>query len=867
MTTIAILGGDFEILFDDETVGSATTGMKMVRRATGASETVYTSRALYSDIAASTDEFTAMGFKNPMLPVTPNAYTMENFFFIPRSSTEYLKEGAITCDWTIASTEGILRKEYTESVPFVPGDIGDLVTETTSGDTGTLLDYEVEPDGTTILWIRPDDAATDIFALTTAVTSAGTGVASASVAATNGESLYSSIQAIGSVPTATEVYLVQDRQKIGTSADNTAFQFWATDPTLSLGIIDILLRVKTAGVDVADGDVEVFSRRYTSLYDNFRLNVIAGGRSALPLASAPDINNTTGYLRATLSGASGTWDVGNHWYIGASYAAATAKGVITVGGSGATPTIEYYLIGDLTDISNTTITEYDPVAAGDGDASATGSGASSANLLGPTDATAGEGGTVTITLGKVAGIDHDGDGNNEEYSVVVNCQTDVVIAKVYERLKYVTRRGATATELFGAGVNMPGESYRGMDGVLEWDATSGAQTQGDDLLLSTGGTWTARLMSYNATATPDTYITVMDQQTSIDLVLNDNVADDESANTVTIAGDGSLGINTVASVKSSPFGTFTGSQIFGARGIAFTGIDQNPQAYIAQDDLGNLLTPPNTVTITVNTTIALDRILVARDAGGASPTGVIDKDQFGGIETPAASYNRVADREIRGAAAGDTEIPASGTVRVVLTTLNEEHRYRYVSRTIATNATFTLVDQSGNEGTGVTTPSTPDANGNATLTDTTATFTTGPAVEVGDLVRNTTITKRDQVWEVTGNITATTLGVRWLYGPKSAAQDWDNTDTYEINAIVGNHDDGTTPTNYATSDNLYDTIIDEEATGSSVNTTLVKTPASDYAVVMTARQGKVILPFTINPSVDDNGMTQSVVRTTDTIAQ
>ena len=42
MTTIPILGGDYEVLMDDETVGgNAVTGMRMVRRAAGAGTTVY----------------------------------------------------------------------------------------------------------------------------------------------------------------------------------------------------------------------------------------------------------------------------------------------------------------------------------------------------------------------------------------------------------------------------------------------------------------------------------------------------------------------------------------------------------------------------------------------------------------------------------------------------------------------------------------------------------------------------------------------------------------------------------------------------------------------------------------------------------
>jgi len=293
MTTLTILNDDWEILFDDETVGTQTgsAGMKMVRRTSGAAETIYTTNALYSAIADAADEFQAMGFQNPMLPVTPNAYTMENEYFIPRQATEYLKQGAIEADWTVTAGAGVYRKSY-GSVTQAPvaSDIGRQVTEATSSDTGTLLDYEVEPDGTTILWIRPDTSG-DTFALSTALTTTGDGGAmnvTGDAAATSGTSLWSSIQVIGSVPTASEVYVVQDRQKMTDWEGN--FQWWATDPTLALGIIDILVRVKNAGVTIAGGDVEVFARRYTSLYDNFRLNVVTGGRSALPLASAPDIN-------------------------------------------------------------------------------------------------------------------------------------------------------------------------------------------------------------------------------------------------------------------------------------------------------------------------------------------------------------------------------------------------------------------------------------------------------------------------------------------------------------------------------------------------------------------------------------------------
>ncbi|MHC4736559.1 MAG: hypothetical protein ACYTDW_19195 [Planctomycetota bacterium] len=473
MSSISILGGDFEILFDDENNQNggtlAVAGMRTIRRSSGASDTVYTTNQLYSAVADAADEFVAMGFRNPMLPVTPNAYTMENQYFIPRSSTQYLKEGAITADWSLTGTvvgDGVVKVNYVDNISFVSGDIGRQVTQAGTGHTGTLLDFDIDQDGSLAAWIRPDDPATDTFSGTGVISvtgDGGTGASTSSTAGVNGEHIFSAIQAIGSVPTATEVYLIQDRQKV--SSWNDSFQWWATDTTASLGIISILIQVKDSGTLIADGDVEVFARRYTALYDNFRLNVAGGGFSALPLASAPDINNTTGYRTFTgdtLTG-SGTFTVGNGIYDASagSFANATKKGVITaVSGTTTEPVIEYYLVGDLTDfVVSDTIQEYDYDAAADGDASIAGAGilAPSNTSGGPADASAGEGGTVTITLDHTD-VDHDGNGTPEPYSITVDCQSNVPIAKVYERIKYVTRRGQDNT-FWVTTCSMPGTGW------------------------------------------------------------------------------------------------------------------------------------------------------------------------------------------------------------------------------------------------------------------------------------------------------------------------------------------------------------------------------------------------------------------------
>lgn len=882
MTTIAILGGDFEVLLADETTGTAGTnaGLRMVRRASGAGETVYTTNQLYSAVAEVTDDFIAMGFKNPMLPVTPNAYTMENYYFIPRSSTEYLKEGAITADWTLAAPNsdsdgnGVIRIPYSGGTNFIASDVGKQVTDAV--DTGTLLDFEIEPDGTTVAWVRPNDSTPgtgDLFdtgsGTLSVVADGGTGAATITGAGTSGITQFSAIQAIGSVPTATEVYVVQNRAKLADATTNT-FQWWATDTQVSLGIISILVRVRNSGTLIADGDVEVFARRYTSLYDNFRLNVSGGGFSALPLASAPDINNTTGYFSAVLSGSSGTWDVGSGIYVGASWAAATAKGVITSGGTGTTPTLEYYLVGDLTTIDNTNaVTEYVFATGIDGDAAGTINGVPSDTSGGPTDATSGQGGTVTVTLGEVL-ADHDGDSTNEPYSVTVNAQSNVPIAKVYERLKYITRRGADEAALFGSGTEVPGETYRGLQATLEYDASTGTMTDGDSVTITARTNFSARLLAQCGGYTTD-HITLTDIQTSLTSAQpadDDVILDEAGGDDVTLHAGGTVGLRFLTSPKSAPFGTFTGSQIFGAPGIYY----QNPagtdtQAYILTDNLGDLRTPPNTVSFTVENTRAGDRIFVARDTG---TSGVIDKDQFGGIATGTLGGTSIT---VTGTI--DSEVPESGYVRVVSTAagtgLLQEHRYRYSSRTTGASGVFTLTAPTTATGT-ITTDGTPDADGIATLTDSGASFQGASPVVVGDLIRITNNAKTTHVWEVLAVTSGTALSCKQLYGPLDATQDFDDAtpgpaDTYEINRLIGDH---TTPTNYSTSDQLFDLILDvEEITGTdgspgSEQNTFVQ--STSFNVVVNVRQGKTILPFTQNAAVGASGGSVTVVRQDDTIA-
>ena len=61
-------------------------------------------------------------------------------------------------------------------------------------------------------------------------------------------------------------------------------------------------------------------------------------------------------------------------------------------------------------------------------------------------------------------------------------------------------------------------------------------------------------------------------------------------------------------------------------------------------------------------------------------------------------------------------------------------------------------------------------------------------------------------------------------------------------------------------------ILDLEASGTSVSNTFTKTLSSNFGVVVNVRQGKVILPFTLNQTQGDGSTTVTVVRQPDNIA-
>jgi hypothetical protein len=814
MSSIDILSGEWRIEFDDEkATATPTVGLKKITHISGTG--VVTANALYSAVADAMDELLSMDDENPMLPTTPNAYTLENGYFMDNLSTNFVSGGAISSvDWA----NQIWCKVVTGGTPFEIGDIGRQVLEVASTDTGILLDFETLPDGTDVIWVRGETAG-DVFDSTSGLIhvtgDGGAGTRTCSVVATTGEQLWSNVNVIGGIDgwgaNTAEVYVVQNRIKLT--------QWWTTDPTASGGIIDILVRANdslaAAFPVIALGIAEVFNRRYGSLYDNFALDISAGGTNSLPLATGPDLNNTTGYWASDW--ASGT---GTAMLVGDLLTDTTNAGrfgiCTAVVDSGATGTFEWFLVGDLVNFTN-----------GDGITSSDEAGNNRVCVLnnvpaaatdGPTDVTGGAGGTVTVEYG-INDVDHDGDGNTEPYSVTVDAQGNVSTEEVYERMKYITRRGADASDLFTTlQTTENGETFRGLQMQAQTGAV-GTFTEGDDIsnFTEATGIQAGIVLGVNSS---ETYVTLTD--TSGAFTTADDLRD-ESADSVIISGTPDV----ISPVKAAPFGSLAGGIIFGSRGIVYI----NPASGDAQDarltdDNGVPRNPPNTVSVEITNLVDQDVVFVADDTGSA---GVIDKDRFTGI---AAASVRDTIITVQGTIDGD--VPAVGFVRVVDTVVpNVEHRYRYASRT---STVFTLVQYTGTD-TGGSTTQIIDAGGGFDAKD----------IIFGDRCYNVDDTELATVISQDNDTTITTTTV--------VGWGSDEYDIGRINIV------------YTTADNLYAPILDrrvEAADSDTISNSLVQT--SSFGIIVNVRQGKIILPFTQNTTVEASGRSLSTIRTDDTIA-
>lgn len=388
---------------------------------------IYTVNALYSYLQNTFDELEQMDDTIPMSAQTPTEYTLINGWFVDERSFKFLKTGAVQTSGHLNEVQ--ILKLDTVTVDPVASDIGKQVKDDTV-EIGPLLAYEIDPYGadTGKWWIRTGSgtAIADNSAMTI---TAGTGAGTASADSVDGENLWPNIYTLGSIEEDDnqQIYIEQDGSRLVSGSE------WWPESGSGTRHIDVLIKTKEAGTEINNGQITVFLRHYPSggnadLYDHFGIDLTAGGRNAVPLATSPDINNTTptttvdDYTDITIAFVNGTvayssisgsftnletvtWSGGSGIFL--KQTTTTGAGTMTIGN----------VSGDNGPLNTETIT-----------------GSTSGKT-----ATASADMAHAYTMAK--NFEQGADFN---YSVIIGCATRV-LSQIYEYFKYVTRIGSTYT--------------------------------------------------------------------------------------------------------------------------------------------------------------------------------------------------------------------------------------------------------------------------------------------------------------------------------------------------------------------------------------------------------------------------------------
>jgi hypothetical protein len=697
-----------------------------------AGTTVYSVNALYSYLMDTFDEQGQLDDSVPMSAQTPTAYTMINGWHIDDESVKYLYGGAIE---TSGYKQGVAPDSPTGIrvltfaaggyVSCVPGDRGLPVVGAVTTDSGKLLAYN----NTTRKWWVRSDATDDNFDQVEAITiTGGTGGGTTAGASGTGEELYSNLYTLGTISSTPypQIYIFQSGAKIAE---------WSTLTNWDRGHIDILVKVKEVGVLISLGVVNVFARQETTLFDNFEIDLSAGGRNAVPLSTANDLNNGTGeyylFYDAEVAAFSTMHQIVTGGTSGAKaeLIAATdwgTEGVLTLVDVQGTFTNNEGITGsvDGNAVVNGTLGDtyllYD-AEGGDftvGQVLTGGTSGAKRNIVGLQD----DGVTGKLNL-KVRGSPTTADylayANNEAITdpvtgaalangnstTIISGWSNIVVAFVNGT---VTHGAITGTFTDNEIVTWDGGTKSGVF-IKE---TSGTMTLGNcsSTLINTktilgsvsGATTVASADLVSAHTTPKAF--PRDPVThDYDVVVDCDgrtvsqvyeylkfVARSGSAyNMYTVVG----GVITVLTgncyqiaytgytpIKAAPFGSFAGGIFFGAQGIWLEDMDvDDAMSYQLIDSSGTTRDPPTVSTITISSVVAGDRVGVYRTL-----VGVIDKATY----TSHATNNTLGSGTFEVQANIDSDTPDTGFLRTVDTSTATEQRYEYSSWT---GKIFTLV--------------------------------------------------------------------------------------------------------------------------------------------------------------------------------
>jgi hypothetical protein len=259
--------------------------------------TTYTTRALYSFVQDTFDELGNMDDTVPMSAQTPTEFTLINGWFIDDESVKFLTGGALQTSGydTVIQIITFQSGGYTSAIN---SDIGKMVNDD-AVDSGNLLHFN---NTTRKWWVRWGTTIASGSAIT--LDSSGTGAGTTnSTGDYNGEDLYANVYTLGSIAVNPnpQTYIFQNSVSIT--------PWWGRGD--SFAAIDVLIKVKESGSEIDGANITVYVRHFGDLYDHFGIDLTSGGRNAVPLSSATDLNNnTTGEAYLLYDGQSGTFTEG-----------------------------------------------------------------------------------------------------------------------------------------------------------------------------------------------------------------------------------------------------------------------------------------------------------------------------------------------------------------------------------------------------------------------------------------------------------------------------------------------------------------------------------------------------------------------------
>ena len=733
----------------------------------------YTVNELYSYLQDTFDEPAQMDDPVPMSAQTPTQYTIINLWFMDDDTVKALYSGSIqTNGWSFSAGNqtGITQVWY--NAGGTDPDAGDIGLPITDGSaTGVLLDYDT---ARRVLWIRNTNGTQFVAAGSITVTG-GTGSVTAATddgkqqAVRSGESVWANCYSVGTVQADAEIYLAQESEWHGgdpvpvitklTSWWDTDTDFTASTNGVSAGHIDVLVKVRDAGIWIDDlgagnaGRIAAYARQGGTVYSHFEFTG-AVGNFVIPFASTGYDINVDGFYRMTYSQLHNTF--ADNEVITGQTSGATGIAKDVSGGN-----IDYILTGkDLTDFSGTEViigTTSTPAP------SAVRSG-------GPTSINGAVANGITITFGHTTS-DVDQDGTVENYACTIDCNNQS-LDTVYQRTMFLTRRGSTADLLPDpSGGYEDGEFYRGVGDIYATYSTeTSALTEG----VTVSGVTSAaegELVAYKSGG--NGYV-----------VLTNTKGTFQNAEEIADSTSGRVTLNSapasIVDVNAAPFGTFAGGRFFVARGVLLTNVpaaDNNN--WQTSDVAGTAYQPPTTITLTLAGLTYNDRgvvLEVATDGG----TDVVKTTV--GLQLGNAYRGNVGTSGVHLDATVQQDVPLTGWIRVVDTSEaanGTEYRYEFSSIS-GSGVTFQTVDA----GTGAATAT--HATNSGVILESTGiggndfNWTAGKA-KTGHHIRNVT---DDSTAVILRSVSDDQIETTPLTG--GTDNYWESGDDYEINTVIAN---------------------------------------------------------------------------------